>query len=206
MKVLIVDDEKLIAEDLSNEIRSLYPDASVDTFFTSPEALEIAKNKEYEVALLDIDMPDMNGITLARRLIALWPGINIIFVTGHTEYALEAHELYCSGFLMKPVGSRKLKKAFENLRKPFVDLPEDFDEQVSQGSDIIGKKFEAYREQRGISRQELADLMNVTRQTVYRWENGERLPDILSFLRLSRLLGVDIDELLDLDSSKPANN
>ena len=63
---------------------------------------------------------------------------------------------------------------------------------------MLGKKIELYREQRGMSRQELADLIGVTRQTVFRWEHGDRLPDILTFMQLSRLLGVEINDMLGL--------
>ena len=205
MRILIIDDEKLIAEDLSNEVKSLFPDAAVDAVTSAPEALKLAKAMEYDVALLDIDMPDMDGLTLARRLIAIWPGVNIIFITGHMEYALEAHELYCSGFLMKPVGERKLKKAFENLRKPFIHVPQKFYEEHYQGNNVIGKNLEMFREQRGFSRQEIADLMNVTRQTVFRWEHGERIPDIITFMRLVRLLGVELEDVLDPDDWKPSD-
>ena len=196
MKVLIVDDEKLIVDDLSHEVNELFPKASVDTAYDAGDALSHVKEKDYDVALLDIDLPGMDGLNLARNLIAALPAINIIFVTGYKEFALEAHELYCSAFLLKPVGKRKLKQAFENLRKPFVDLPDDFLAEHYQGSALIGKHIESLRKQRNISGQELADLMGVTRQTIYRWENGERFPDILTFLKLSRLLGSDIDELL----------
>ena len=198
MRVLIVDDELLIAEDIKREVEALFSNATVDTATAATDALKFAKKTEYDVALLDIDMPGMDGLTLAKKLIAMWPSINIIFVTGYQEYALEAHELYCSGFLLKPVGERKLKKAFENLRKPFAHVSEEFLSQHYQGGDVLGKKIELYREQRGISRQELADLMGVTRQTVFRWEHGDRLPDILTFMQLSRLLGVEINDMLGL--------
>lgn len=198
MKVLIIDDEKLIVDDLRNDVSSLYPEASIDGFVSATEALEQAKHTEYDVALLDIDMPGMDGLTLARKLIALWPAVNIIFVTGHNEYSMEAHELYCSSFLLKPVGQRKLKKAFENLRKPFVDLPNDFYTMEYSGNDIIGKSIESFRNQRGLSRNEVADLMGVTRQTVFRWEHGERLPDILTFIRLMRILGMEMKDILTL--------
>jgi transcriptional regulator with XRE-family HTH domain len=53
-----------------------------------------------------------------------------------------------------------------------------------------------FRNQRGLSGQELADLMKVSRQTVYRWEQGDRMPDILTLSRLVRVLGVRIEDLL----------
>ena len=55
-----------------------------------------------------------------------------------------------------------------------------------------------FREQRAISTQALADLMKVSRQTVYRWEQGERVPDILTLLKLARILGVRAEALLGL--------
>lgn len=196
MNVLIVDDEKLIVDDLTLDVRTLYPDASIDGTTDAFKALEYVEHTVYDIALLDIDMPDMDGLTLAKKIIDVCPVVNIIFVTAYSEFALEAHELYCSAFLMKPVGIRKLKKAFENLRKPFIDLPLDFSSDHYSGGDVIGSRIRRCREQRGISRQEMADFMKVTRQTIYRWESGERIPDTLTIIKLTRLLGVGIEELL----------
>ncbi len=198
MKILIVDDERLIVEDLIHEVRELYPspDVVIDGMTSSPEAVRMAEQTEYDVALLDIDMPDMDGLSLARRLIASCPMINIIFVTAYEAYALEAHEMYCSAFLIKPVSRRKLKKAFENLRRPFFDVSPEFLEKHFSGDAVIGKRIEMFRNQRGLSGQELADLMKVSRQTVYRWEQGDRMPDILTFVRLARVLGIRIEDLL----------
>jgi len=156
----------------------------------------MAEETRYDIALLDIDMPDMDGLSLARRLIASCPVINIIFVTGYEAYALEAHEVYCSAFLIKPVSRRKLKKAFENLRRPFPNLPPEFLQKHFSGEAVIGKRIEMYRNQRGLSGQELADLMHVSRQTVFRWEHGDRMPDVLTFLKLARMLGVRMEDLL----------
>ena len=100
-------------------------------------------------------------------------------------------------FLLKPVGSRALKKAFENLRKPILNLPKEFSESFYSGSAAIGERVKMCREQRSISRQELADLMNVSRQTIFRWEQGERLPDIMTLLTLARILGITVTDLLE---------
>ena len=198
MKILIVDDEKLIVDDLIHEVRALYPspDTQIDGMTSASDALKMAEETEYDVALLDIDMPDMDGLSLARRLIASCPVINIIFVTGYEAYALEAHEMYCSAFLVKPVSRRKLQKAFENLRRPIIDVSPEFLKKHFSGEAMIGKRIEMFRNQRGLSGQELADLMKVSRQTVYRWEQGDRMPDILTLSRLVRVLGVRIEDLL----------
>lgn len=198
MRILIADDEKLILDDMKRDVEELLPDATVDAANGPEEALTLAGKSEYDVAILDIDMPGMDGISLARKLISAHPAINIIFATGYTEYAIEAHELYCSAFLLKPIGVRQFKTAFENLRKPFIDIPTDFYAQHYSGGDVLGKRLEMFREQRGLSRQDLADLMGVTRQTVFRWEHGERIPDVLTFVRLTRILGVEINDILDL--------
>ena len=197
MRVLIVDDEKLIVEDLCSEVESLFPNASTCGVTSSDEAIEKAKTTEFDIALLDIDMPKINGITLSKKLMAITPTINIIFVTGYKEYADDAHQVYCSAFLMKPVTEKSLKKAFENLRKPFIDLSEEFFNHHYQGGNLIGKKLELYREQRGLSRQEAADLIGVTRQTIFRWEHGERLPDIFTFLQIASLSGIEIKDMFD---------
>ena len=55
-----------------------------------------------------------------------------------------------------------------------------------------------YRKKHGLSAQELADLMKVSRQTVYRWENGERIPDVLTFMKLARMPGVRVGNLPEL--------
>ena len=198
MKILIVDDERLIVEDLIHEVRELYPspDTQIDGTTSALDAVRMAGHTEYDVALLDIDMPDMDGLSLARRLISACPFINIIFVTGYKAYAMEAHELYCSAFLLKPVSRRKLQKAFENLRRPLTNVSSEFLEKHFSGEVIIGSRIEKCRNLRGLSGPELADLMNVSRSTVYRWEQGDRMPDILTFLKLARILGVGITDLL----------
>lgn len=196
MNVLIVDDERLIVEDLAHDVRMLQPGASVDCVTDAQDALACAKGTNYDVALLDIDMPGMDGLSLARKLAEGNPTVNIIFVTGYPDYALDAHELYCNAFLVKPIGVRKLRRAFENLRKLFVDLPRDFSEEHYSGGAVLGMRLKACREQRGISRQALADRMGVSRQTVFRWEQGERVPDVLTFIKLARVLGVHVEDIV----------
>jgi len=103
MKVLCVDDERKIAEYTVSLCRKIPQIDEAVSFTRSRDALAWMDENAADVALLDIDMPDMNGIELARELQKRQPGISIIFLTGYTQYTLDAFSIHASGYLMKPV-------------------------------------------------------------------------------------------------------
>ena len=80
MNILIVDDEDLIVQDLVVEVKELYPNAVIDVS-SNAEAVLVPplSKKEFDIALLDIDMPGMDGLVLAKKLTERLPSINIIF-------------------------------------------------------------------------------------------------------------------------------
>ena len=73
------------------------------------KALDDIAEHHADIALLDINMPDMNGIELAARIKEISPDTAIIFVTGYSEYAVEAFRLHAAGYLMKPVAKEELE-------------------------------------------------------------------------------------------------
>ena len=91
--------------------------------YTNP-VLAWEENKEVlvDIAFLDIDMPVINGMMLAKKLKTVNPKVNIIFVTAYNEYALEAYKLHASGYVNKPVNADKIKEELEGLRY-HVELP-----------------------------------------------------------------------------------
>ena len=68
-------------------------------------------------------------------------------------------------------------------------------EQMFQGDIGIGPKISAIRKERGISTAALAEEIGCTQQTVYRWENGARVPDVPTLMKIARVLGVNLDDL-----------
>lgn len=193
MRALIVDDHRLIVEELADELKRIRPDAECFCFTDPIEALEAAERERlvFDVAFLDVEMPGMNGLSLTEKLRESQPNVNIIFVTGYSEYSLDAFELYASAFLTKPINTNKLREALENLRHPIIPKAGQ-----SVNTSAIGLNIFRCREKSGISRKELAANMGVALQTVYRWENGDRLPDIITFMRLAKALGVSIETLM----------
>lgn len=120
MRVLAVDDKKLPLEALTEAIRKAEPTAEIFSFRSGREALAFAAQTPCEVAFLDIDMRDINGISLAKELKLLDPKVNIIFATGYYEYATDALTLHCSGYLMKPITPEDVRRELDDLRHPVL--------------------------------------------------------------------------------------
>lgn len=118
MKILIVDDEKMAKEDLVQTVHLLKPYAGIASFENPMEALDLCKDEKFDIAFLDIEMPGMDGLALAEKIMELQPRMNIIFVTAYSEYSLKAHGIYASGYLMKPADTQSVKKALAHLRYP----------------------------------------------------------------------------------------
>ena len=116
MKIIAVDDEKLALKLLVKSISEAVPDATIYDFRDAKEALLFVQNEKVDVAFLDIQMMDISGIELAKRLIKIEPYINIVFVTGFNEYRGDAFELHASGYVTKPVTTEKIKEEMKYLR------------------------------------------------------------------------------------------
>ena len=107
MKVLLVDDEKKFAMMLSKRLALRGID--VDYVYTGEEALVMAGNSRYDVAILDVKMPGIGGIELKRKLSELAPGMKFIFLTGHgSETDFEIGSAEAAYYLAKPLQIEKL--------------------------------------------------------------------------------------------------
>lgn len=80
-----------------------------------------AEEKDYDILLLDIEMGNMDGITMARRLRRENDTVQIVFITGYSDYIAEGYEVDALHYLMKPTGRDKLfsvlDRAAEKLKK-----------------------------------------------------------------------------------------
>jgi two-component SAPR family response regulator len=109
MRVICVDDERLLMEDTVSMCLELPEIADVKGFVKSREALEWFEQNHVDIALLDIDMPEMNGIELARRIKTISPDTAVIFMTGYEQYAVDAFKVRASGYILKPVTKEALE-------------------------------------------------------------------------------------------------
>ena len=118
MNILAVDDEYYALELMKHSLEEVASGATVYLCRDVRSALSTAPEQKIDVAFLDIHMPEMNGIELARELKRLNPAVNIVFATGFSEHMKEGIDLRMSGYIMKPVTPEAVKIELENLRNP----------------------------------------------------------------------------------------
>ena len=108
MKAICVDDEQLAVEYTLQQLSRL-PEIGETEGFTEPRsALDWLREHSADIAILDIDMPEIDGITLAARIKEICPEMAIIFLTAYRDYALDAYSVHPIGYLLKPVSQEKL--------------------------------------------------------------------------------------------------
>ena len=120
IKAIIIDDEKESAELLSIKLKKAAEDILITGIFHSgAAALEAIDVEEPDVIFLDIEMPGMDGITMAKKMDA--EHTEIIFTTAYDQYAIEAVRLNALDYLLKPVGEKDLKLALLRLREKLIE-------------------------------------------------------------------------------------
>jgi DNA-binding NtrC family response regulator len=121
IRVLLVDDEENLVEYMSK--RLLKKGISVKASFSGEEALEAAKQANYDVAVVDLKMPGIDGVETQKRLRQIQPFLQCIVLTGHgsIESALESGHEAAFEYLLKPVDydilMGKIREAYEKKRE-----------------------------------------------------------------------------------------
>lgn len=122
LKALLVDDEV----PARSELRYLLAEAGgvevVGEAGGAAEALQLIKAIPYDVVFLDVNMPGLSGIELAEAFSAMEHPPSVVFVTAHSEHAVEAFEVAAVDYLVKPVEIERLRLAISRLT-PAAELP-----------------------------------------------------------------------------------
>lgn len=117
MHVIYVDDEQPNLDNFKLTVQDKPEVDSLHLFRTSREALRWTREHKVDVAFLDIEMPQKDGITLARELQNLDLDIRIIFVTAFKQYALDAFGVHALGYILKPYDYEEIKDALERAAR-----------------------------------------------------------------------------------------
>jgi two-component system response regulator LytT len=144
MRIAVCDDEEKFRTQEKELIDKLAGsiDVIVDAYSDGRKLLEAFDKNPYDVLFLDIEMPAMDGITLAKKLRERSDSIYIVFLTGHVEYALEGYEVNALRYLTKPVQEDKLREVLrfvmdQSTSKRQILIKVDGEETLINVTDII---------------------------------------------------------------------
>ena len=115
MNVIYVDDESVQLENFRLTVDGLEGLDDLHLFSDSEEALRWAEQNTVDAAFLDIEMPKIGGLELAKRLKALNRKTAIVFVTAYSQYAINAFEVRANGYLLKPYTRTDIEQELENI-------------------------------------------------------------------------------------------
>ncbi|MFI3168927.1 MAG: response regulator [Faecalibacterium sp.] len=117
MYFIYVDDEQNAQVNLDFYLKE-YDLVESITYFSHPqEALDYAKHTPFDVAFLDIELPEMTGLTLANKLKEYQPDIEIIFVSAFADYHQAAYQTDGRAYLLKPLDPKNIASVFSFLSK-----------------------------------------------------------------------------------------
>ena len=115
MRIAICDDEEIYRVELKTILDKLLAniDYDIDTFEDGSILCEAFSKEPYDLVFLDIEMPAVDGITLAKKIRSKSENVFIVFLTSHIEYALEGYEVNALRYLTKPVDTDKLREVLK---------------------------------------------------------------------------------------------
>ena len=123
LRVIVVDDEPLAVERMQMLIARSRDVAVVGTASSGEAALRLAEALQPDAVLLDIAMPGMDGIDVARSLGGLPSPPKVVFVTAFESFAVAAFDVQAVDYLMKPVDPARLERAVERVRNSSFAVP-----------------------------------------------------------------------------------
>ncbi|NTW23716.1 MAG: response regulator transcription factor [Lentimicrobium sp.] len=117
MKILICDDHKIVREGLRQILQQLEEVALIAEAGNGNEACAILKDMCIDIMLLDISLPDKNGLEVLQSVKEKWPSTNVLMLSMHPQeqYAIRALKLGASGYLTKDTASEELLLAVKKV-------------------------------------------------------------------------------------------
>lgn len=116
VRALVVDDEPLVRSELVYTLGKVAEDAEISEAGDAVEALAALAAAPYDVVFLDIDLPGLSGLDATKVINAMPLAPQVVFVTAHDTYAVDAFELAAADYVVKPVSQERLARTLERLR------------------------------------------------------------------------------------------
>lgn len=135
MKIYLCDDEKKILDDMKEIVQECQKNCEVNAYTSGMELVKALKEDVCDILLLDIDMPDISGMDIAKWLVNLEKKPLLIFVTSHDELVYESFQYHPFGFIRKNYFNNEIKKVLSDCMKELESSNKYFNFRT-EGKDI----------------------------------------------------------------------
>ncbi|MGG7144262.1 LytR/AlgR family response regulator transcription factor [Clostridium nigeriense] len=115
MKAIIVDDEFLAREELKYFIQNYSKIDIISEFSDGIEVLKFIQNNEIDIIFLDINIPSLDGVLLAKSISKFTKKPYIVFITAYKEHAVEAFEVEAFDYILKPYSESRIVSMLKKL-------------------------------------------------------------------------------------------
>jgi len=193
IKILVVDDDKdynlYLTKFLSNE-------GYLTKGIPKPmDTLPTLEQEKYQIVILDLKMPQINGTELLKEIKSKYPNICVIILTGYPSFktAVETMKLDAFDYLKKPFDLNDLRRALNNAQKTYCLIGSSKDKLKRS----VGKKLKFLRKSKRITQKQLANRTSLSPSLLSQIENGQIATSLATLDKLSSALNVKISYFLD---------
>lgn len=137
INVLIVDDDAVAIAEARRNIAFYVEDQRIYQASNAVEMMRLLSTVPMDLAFLDMEMPDIDGFSIADYLTKVQPKTKYVFLTGHTELGAKSYEYEPIDFLCKPANAIRLQKTFERFDKLRGSRPAQEQIAVETGNGLV---------------------------------------------------------------------
>ncbi|MCO6437393.1 MAG: response regulator [Phycisphaerae bacterium] len=192
IKVLVVDDDPSICKTVGLLLED--HGYSPRTFTDADSALEAAEQESFQVALIDLRMPAMDGVEVVERLKSIDPRMSCIVMTAYPDLdsATETMRRGTCDYIPKPFKQDELVASVDRACQRMGIIYTDENEL----NRLIGQRIRSHRLAQNLTLRQLSDRTDLTTSQLSQVELGKNAASIWALARISNALGLQVSELL----------
>lgn len=192
IKVLVVDDDPSICKTVGLLLED--HGYSPRTFTDADAALEAAEQESFQVALIDLRMPAMDGVEVVERLKTIDPRMSCIVMTAYPDLdsATETMRRGTCDYIPKPFKQEELVASVDRACQRMGIIYTDENEL----NRLIGQRIRSHRLAQNLTLRQLSDRTDLTTSQLSQVELGKNAASIWALARISNALGLQVSELL----------
>ena len=152
MKIAVIDDERPARKMLIRRVKEVRPDCEITEAESGADALKMFNEEDsFDLIFVDMDLGDMEGMTLAATAKRLFPGAKIVFATAYSQYAAKAYEMEIDDYILKPFDPERVHHVVKKcIGEGKLDPAWQMEEQEGKTEPAAAEKQGAEQENTGM--------------------------------------------------------